>query len=96
MTQVRVKPESFKYFHNSQIYYLDGIAIEAIIEEDTIICPKGTPVQLLFNSKTLGLVKLPESKELVLTVDPIARKVFPRGQLSLRFTVREIYSIKEQ
>lgn len=96
MRQVRVKPESFKYFHNSRIYYLDGIAIEPIIEEDTIICPKGSLIQFVFNSTTLGVVNLPDAEELVLTVEPIAREIFTRGRFSLRFTVRDIFSVREK
>ena len=96
MRQVRVKPESFKFFFNSNIYYLEGVTIEPIIEGETIICPEGVLIQLIFDSQTLGLVNLPASEEIVLTVDPISRKFLRRGRFALRYTVRDIYSVIKQ
>ena len=90
MRQVCVKPESFKFFNNSQIYYLEGIVTQPIIEENTIILPRGSVIQLTFNTQTLSSVNLSESKELVFTVDSIARDIFSRGRRLPRFTAINI------
>ena len=90
MRQVCVKPESFKFFNNSKIYYLEGIVTQPIIEENTIILPRGSVIQLTFNTQTLGSVNLSESKELIFTVDSIARDIFSRGKRLPRFTAINI------
>ena len=90
MRQLRVKPESFKYFHNFEIYYLDGFVTEPIVEENTLLLQKGSQIQLVFNSQTLGLVDLTDSNEFIFTVDPIVREGFVRGKQVLRFTATRI------
>ena len=90
MRQVRVKPESFKFFNNSQTYYLEGIVTQPLIEDNIIILPSGSIIQLIFNTQTLGSVNLSESQELIFTVDSIAREIFSRGKRLLRFTVINI------
>ena len=90
MRQVRVKPESFKFFNNSQTYYLEGIVTQPLIEDNIIILPSGSIIQLIFNTQTLGSVNLSESQELLFTVDSIAREIFSRGKRLLRFTVINI------
>lgn len=90
MISVRVRPESFTYFHNSKTYYLNGITLEPILDENFIILPKGSFIQLLFDSSILNKINLAESKELLTTVESFAREVFSRGRKVLRFTVTNI------
>ena len=89
MRQVRLKPEVFRYFHNSQTYYLEGIVLESIIEE-IFFLPKGSSIQVVFDSSTLGSINLPAAKELLFSVEDLAQESFSRGRQILRFIVTEV------
>ena len=90
MRQARVKPEAFRYFHNSKTYYLVATVTEPVVNENVITILKGTIIQIVFDSQTLGSINLPDSKELLVTVEDIAHEVFVRGRRVLRFSCTRI------
>ena len=90
MTQVRVKPAAFKYFHNSKTYYLIGTVLDPVIEGKSIFLLRGTPIQLVFDSATLGSINLPDSTALLFSVEPYFQEAFHNGRRFLRFTVNRI------
>ena len=90
MRQVRVKPESFKYFSNSQTYYLNAIVLDPVLEEGLIILQKGLIIQLTFTSEVLGQINLPDSRKLIFVIEKFAQEVYSRGHRVLRFTVNKI------
>ena len=61
MRQVRVQPVAFRYFHNSKIYYLFATVLDPVIDENSIIRPRGTIIQLVFDSTTLNGIHSPDS-----------------------------------
>ena len=91
MRQVRVQPVAFRYFHNSKIYYLFGNVLDPVIDENSIILPRGTIIQLVFDSTTLNGIHLPDSNEVVCVVDDLAQETFFRGRRVLRFTTNQIH-----
>ena len=92
MRQVRVQPVAFRYFHNSKIYYLIGTVLDPVIDENSIILPRGTIIQLVFNSATLNQINLQESNELLCFVDNLAQETIFRGRPVLRFTANQIHA----
>ena len=90
MRQVCVKPISFKYYHNSKTYYLNGIVLDPIVEENVIVIAKGSTIQLLFDSEALGTIHLADAKELIFFVESLAQDVYSRGRRILRFTTTRI------
>ena len=90
MRQVCVKPISFKYFHNSKTYYLNGSVLQPIFEDNSIILPRGSLIQLTFDSLVLGATDLQNSRSLIFTVEPLAQEVYSCGRNVLRFSVAEI------
>ena len=89
MRQLQVKPEVSRYFYNSKTYYLEGIVLEPIIEENFFL-PKGSSVQLVFEASALGSINLPAAKELLFSVEDLARESFSRGKPILRFIVIKV------
>ena len=92
MRQVRVKPAAFKYFHNSKIYYLVGTVLDPLIDGSSIFLPRGTIIQLVFSSETLGRINLSDSQELLCFVEDLAQETIIRGRRLLRFTVNQIHA----
>ena len=90
MRQVRVKPETFRYFHNSKTYYLVGTVLEPVIEDNSIIILKGSTIQLVFNADTLGLINLPDAKELRFSIADLAQQAVFKRRSILRFLVDRI------
>ena len=90
MRQVRVKPETFRYFHNSKTYYLTGTVLEPVLDDNSIIILKGASIQLVFNADTLGLINLPDAKELRFSIEDLAQQGFLKGRPILRFPVERI------
>ena len=90
MRQLRVKPEGFRYFNNSKTFYLDGLVLEALIDEQSILIPKGATVQLVFDIQTLGDIKLTEASKLIFTVESFAQQAYSRGRRVLRYIATQI------
>ena len=85
-----MKPISFKYYHNSKTYYLNGTVLQPLVEENTIVLPKGSIIQLIFDSPVLGRTDLPNSSKINCFVEPLAQEVYSCGRRVLRFTATQI------
>ena len=90
MRQLRVKPEGFRYFNNSKTFYLNGLVLEPLIDEQSVLISKGTPVQLVFDIQTLGDIKLTEAAKLIFTVESFAQRAYSRGRRILRYIATQI------
>ena len=87
---LRIKPESFKYFHNTKTYYLTGNTIYPFLEKDVLI-PEGSVLQIFLTSQVLGDLQLTETSSLVVNVESTAKEVFSGGRIILRYTAQEVH-----
>ena len=90
MRILRIKPESFKYFHNTKTYYLIGNTIHPFLEKDVLI-PEGTVIQIFLTSQVLGNLQLTETRSLVVHVESSSKEVFSGGRIILRYTAQEVH-----
>lgn len=90
MKILRIKPESFKYFHNTKTYYLIGNTIYPFLEKDVLI-PEGTVIQIFLTSQVLGNLQLTETRSLVVHVESSSKEVFSGGRIILRYTAQEVH-----
>ena len=88
MRIVRIKPEGFKYFHNTRAYYLSGIT--RLLEEDNWL-PEGKAVHFFFEKKIVRNLDLTNATDLYLEVEPTGKEVISNGRLVLRFDAIRIY-----
>lgn len=88
MNLVRIKPEGFKYFHNTKSYYLSGTSL--LLDENNWI-PEGRGLHFFFDHKVLGDLNLAKATDLFIEVEPIAKEVISGGRLVLRFNANRIY-----
>ena len=88
MRIVRIKPEGFKYFHNTRAYYLSGTTR---LLEDKNWLPEGKGVHFFFDKKILGDLDLSNATDLYLEVEPTGKEVIAAGRLVLRFDAIRIY-----
>ena len=89
MRLLRVKPEGFKYFHNTETYYLNATTLQPSLEKEILI-PEGTVLQFFFHQEILGGLNLAETNELLIEVESIVREVFSAGRIIWRFTAIRI------
>ena len=89
MRLLRVKPEGFKYFHNTKTYYLSATTLQPSLERELLI-PEGTVLQFFFNKEILGGLDLAGANELLIEVESIVKEVFSAGRIIWRFTAVRI------
>ena len=85
MRLLRVKPEGFKYFHNTKTYYLTGTTLQPSLEGEILI-PEGTVLQFFLNKEILGGLDLAGANDLLIEVESIVKEVFSAGRIIWRFT----------
>ena len=89
MKLINFKPESLQLFCNSQIYYINGVSLTEIRDNEKIILREGSICQLYVEwcSDTIR-DKLLSGKLLTVIVDKFPRECKVRGRPALRFSVK--------
>ena len=88
MSCIKFKPESFQFFCNSKIYYVTGVVLDTVVQNDKVVLKKGSICQLCFDSSTpyLEIEKLFNCQILRPKIDTI-RDCRVKGRRGLRLTV---------
>ena len=88
MKVINFKPESVQVFCNSQIYYISGVSLTEIREEEKLVLKEGSLCQLYVEwcPETVR-DKILSGKKLTVIVDKFPRECKIKGRLGLRFSV---------
>ena len=89
MKAVCFQPESFQYFLNSDIFYVTGIILEPIFDENAQILKRGADCQLVFKSSVPNFdkEKLFTDEVLIVQVQNYVRDCKVKGREGKRLTV---------
>ena len=89
MTVIKFKPESYQYFGNSKVFYVTGVALDTVVQDDQVVIRKNSTCQLYFTSNTPNFDKdkLDACQIIRPRIDNFVRDCRVKGRRGFRLTV---------